>query len=99
VVYGRAAGLSDAEIARIGRSGIAPQWSARDRALLAAADELHRGQQISDATWAELARAWNHAQLVEILFNVGQYTMLSMLANGAGVPLEEGLSPLPEPGH
>jgi len=27
---------------------------------------------------------------------VGQYTMLSMVANATGVPVEEGLEPLPE---
>ena len=93
--YGRAAGLSDDEIARIGRVGDAPGWSARDRALLAAADELHARQQLSDPSWSALRAHFEAAQLVEIPLVVGQYTMLSMLANATGVPLEEGLADLP----
>jgi hypothetical protein len=44
-------------------------------------------------------KEWGNAQLVEIPLVVGHYTMLSMLANASGVPLEPGLPPLPaEPG-
>jgi hypothetical protein len=32
---------------------------------------------------------------VELLFVVGQYTMLSMLANADGVEVEPGYDPLP----
>src|SRR5262249_17534123 len=35
-------------------------------------------------------------ELVEIIFVVGQYTMLSMVANCAGIEPEPGLQPLPE---
>ena len=64
--------------------------------MLRAADELHAGQTFSDATWAALRERHDEAQLVEIPFVVGQYTMLSMVANGTGVPVEEHLPPLPE---
>jgi alkylhydroperoxidase family enzyme len=92
--YGRAAGLSDDEIARIGR-GSDTGWSARDRALLAAADELHARQQLSDPSWSALRAHFEPAELVEIPLVVGQYTMLSMLANATRVPPEEGLPDLP----
>jgi len=95
VVYGRAAGITDDEIARIPIGPEAPGWSEADRALLAAADQLHADQQIDDATWAVLARDRSTAQLVEIPFVVGQYEMLSMVANATGVRLEEGHEPLP----
>ena len=55
-----------------------------------AADQLHAGQQIEDDVWQGLAGEWNDAQLVEIPFVVGQYTMLSMVANSTGVELEPG---------
>jgi len=95
VLYGRAAGLSDAEIAAVAIGADAPGWSDADRALLRAADELHAQQSIGDATWALLASRWNAAQLVEIAFVVGQYTMLSMVAGALAVPLEDGLPELP----
>jgi alkylhydroperoxidase family enzyme len=93
--YARGAGLTEAEIARVATGPDAPGWSESERALLAAADELHARQQLSEASWRAL-RAWFHpAQLVEIPLVVGHHAMLSMLANATGVPLEEGLPELP----
>jgi alkylhydroperoxidase family enzyme len=94
-VYGRAAGLVDAEIERVAAGPEHPGWSGEDRLLLEAADELHRGQDLSDATWSRLRERFDAAQLVEIPFVVGNYTMLSMVAKATGVPVEEGLPPLP----
>jgi alkylhydroperoxidase family enzyme len=90
-----AAGLSDAEIDRIAVGPDAPGWSTTEAALLRAADELHAGCRISDATWGALAAAYGPAELVEILFVIGQYTMLSMVAEGAGIPADENFLPLP----
>ena len=94
--YARAAGLSETEIDAIPVGPAAPGWSEADRALLCAADELHAQKAITEATWSALASRWNPAQLVEIAFVVGQYTMLSMVAGALRVPLEEGLPRLPE---
>ena len=45
-----------------------------------------------------LAANYDAAALVEIVFVVGHYTMLSMVANSVGVPPEPGWSPLPSRG-
>ncbi len=58
-------------------------------------DQLHAGQTIEDETWDALAAEFEHAQLVELPFVVGNYTMLSMVANATGVPLEANLPPMP----
>jgi alkylhydroperoxidase family enzyme len=94
-VYARAAGLDDAEIERVAAGAEARGWSETERVLLRAADELHAEQDLSDATWAALRERYDDAQLLEIPFVVGQYTMLSMVANATGVPVEEDLPPLP----
>ena len=100
VVYARAAGLSESEIARIPVGPDAPGWSAEDRSLLRAADQLHAGQQIDETVWQALSSRYSEAQLVEIPFVVGQYTMLSMVANSTGVMLEQDLDRLPpQPGR
>jgi hypothetical protein len=49
----------------------------------------------ADATWAYLEDRYEPGALVEIPLIVGQYTMLSMLANAAGVELESRLERLP----
>jgi len=95
VKYAQVAGLADAEIARIAAGPDAPGWSAADRDLLLAADQLHVRQQVDDALWQRLASRYEPAQLVELPFVVGQYTMLSMVANMTGVALEAGHQPLP----
>ena len=97
VKYAQAAGLSDPEIARIAVGPGAPDWSESDRDLLLAADQLHARQQIDDALWARLAGRYDPAQLVELPFVVGQYAMLSMVANMTGVALEAGHDSLPDP--
>jgi alkylhydroperoxidase family enzyme len=94
--YARVAGLTDDEIRRIPLGPGAPGWSEADRTLLEAADQLHARQNIDDAVWARLAERFTEAQLVEIPFVVGQYSMLSMVANSTGVELEAGYERLPK---
>lgn len=86
VEYARAAQLTDEEIERVARPVADGDWAAPERALLQAVDELTAGFDITDATWAELAAHYDAPALVEVLFVVGQYTMLSMVANAAGLP-------------
>jgi 4-carboxymuconolactone decarboxylase len=95
VAIGKAAGLSDDEIARITKGADAIGWSAAERALLRATDELHEVAFISDATWSELSGSWNTQQLMDLVFTVGQYNLVSMALNSFGVQPEPGLAPLP----
>jgi alkylhydroperoxidase family enzyme len=95
VVIGKASGLSDEEIARIAQGPDAPGWSAEDRVLLRAVDELHADAFVSDATWAELAKRWSTQQLMDLVFTVGQYNLVSMALNSFGVQPEPGLPALP----
>ena len=90
-----AAGLDDEEIAARRRAVDDADWPAHEAALLRAADELHRSSTVSDATWHTLAAHYGEGQLVEVLFVAGQYTMLSMVANAAGIDAEPGTDPLP----
>jgi alkylhydroperoxidase family enzyme len=85
VVYARAAGITEAEIALVRFGPSAVEWTAQESTLLRAADELHATTTISAGAWASLAAHYDPPALVEIVFVVGQYTMLSMLANAAGV--------------
>ena len=82
-----AAGVTEVELERLelDDSADAPEWAERERALLRATDELAVSCAISDPTWAALARHYGAGQLVEIPFVVGQYVMLSMVANALGI--------------
>jgi 4-carboxymuconolactone decarboxylase len=94
-VYARAAGLSDDEIVRVAAGPGATGWAPADANLLRAADDLHAWNRIADGTWAELARRLTPAELVEVPWVVGQYTMLSMIANTTDVGIHPGEDRLP----
>jgi alkylhydroperoxidase family enzyme len=95
VVIAKQCGLGDDEIERIGEGPDAPGWSERDQALLRAADELVGDHFIADATWAALARDWSTEQIVDLVFAVGQYTLVSMALNSFGVQLDAGVAGFP----
>jgi len=87
---GKDIGLSGEEIERIKEGPEAPGWSRADRAVLRATDELHADAFISDATWNELKRTYGDEQLIDLIFAVGNYTLVSMALNTLGVQLEGG---------
>lgn len=96
VLVARAVGLRDDEITRVPAGPDAPGWSAREAAVLRAADELHRDSRVSDATWAELRRHFDTRQLLDLVFAIGQYTLLAMALNTLGVENDAGVPPLPD---
>ena len=92
---GRQAGLTDEEIVRITRGPDAAGWSSFDRALMRAVDELNRDAEISDQTWAELAARYDTKQLMDVVFTVGQYNLVSMALKTFRVPMDEGIEGFP----
>jgi alkylhydroperoxidase family enzyme len=91
VVIGRRAGLGDADIQRIVDGPDAAGWDPFEAALVRAADELRRDAIISQATWATLASRYRTEQLMDAVFTVGQYNLVSMALNTLGVQLDPGL--------
>lgn len=85
---GLEAGLSDAEIDRIKAGADAAGWSDAEAALLQAVDDLHSDQFISDATWQRLGKHYDERQVIDLVFAVGQYTLVSMALNSFGVQIE-----------
>ncbi|MGH8176900.1 MAG: carboxymuconolactone decarboxylase family protein [Steroidobacter sp.] len=86
---GKAAGLTAADIERIKLGPDAPGWSPIEATLLRAVDELHRDHFVSDASWQALAARYTTEQVIDLVFAVGQYTMVSMVLNTFGVQIEE----------
>jgi alkylhydroperoxidase family enzyme len=93
---GRQCGLSDEEIRRIAEGPEAPGWSSFDATLLRAADELHGDAFLSDATWKELSARYSTEQMIDVVFTVGQYNLVSMALNSLGVQREAGVEGFPE---
>ena len=91
VLIGREAGLTDDEIRAIADGPEAPMWSELDRLLLRATDELHGNARIGDETWNALSDLLSPQQLLDLVFAVGQYNLVSMALNSFGVERDEGV--------
>jgi 4-carboxymuconolactone decarboxylase len=91
VLIARRAKITDDEIRRIKVGPDAKGWSEEERLLLKATDELHADAHVSDATWNGLAKHFNTQQLMDIVFTVGQYNLVSMALNSFGVQADPGL--------
>jgi 4-carboxymuconolactone decarboxylase len=94
---GSASGLSDEEILRIAEGPQATGWGDFDRALLRATDELHSDSFISDDTWQTLSGHLTSEQLLDLIFAIGQYHLVSMALNTLGVQLDAGVEGFPKP--
>src|SRR5688572_16212823 len=79
VGYGLKAGLTLEEIAAVKDGPQSPVWDGKDqdRAILRSCDELYRNSRISDATWAALSQFFDRHQLMDLVFTIGNYVMLS----------------------
>ena len=84
-------GLSDGDIEKIKQGPKAAGWSADEAALLQLADDLYEHSVVSDATWEKLAKEYSTEQLMDAVFTVGQYNLVSWALNSFGVPLDDFL--------
>ena len=87
---GRRAGLGDREFEDI--SSTAPGWSARERALLAAVEELHDRRDITDETWAALRTHFPERAAIEICLLAGHYELLATTITALRIPVDEAKS-------
>ena len=94
-VIARGVGISDDEIRRVTEGPAAPGWDPADADLLRAVDELHEDAMIGDATWRALAARYDTQQLMDLVFTVGQYNLVSMALNTLGVQLDPGIPGFP----
>ena len=95
VAIGRAVGVTDSDIEQLTVGSTAEGWAERERVLLRATEQLVADHFVDDATWAALAADWNQQQLMDLVFAVGQYTLVSMALNSFGVQLEDSTERFP----
>jgi 4-carboxymuconolactone decarboxylase len=91
VAIGKECGLTDADIRKISEGPEAEGIEAFDALLLEAVDELHEDAMIKQETWDKLSQRYNREQLIDIIFTVGQYNLVSMALNSLGVQLEPAM--------
>ena len=91
VLIARDEGITDDEIARLQTDDVATRWADDEACVLRATDELHRDQHITDTTWAALCEHYDLEQRMDLVFAVGQYTLVSMALNTFGVERDDGV--------
>lgn len=91
VLIARQAGMSDDEIRLASTGPDTAGVTELDRLLLQATDELHSDAHITDETWQGLADNYSTEQMMDLVFTVGQYNLVSMALNSFGVQADEGL--------
>jgi alkylhydroperoxidase family enzyme len=81
-------GLTPAEVAGAADGPPASVFTARQRSLLAASDELLAGRALSDATWSAVQAALTDRQAIELCLLVGHYQGLASAVGGLGIQVE-----------
>jgi len=83
---GRERGLDPLKIAE---GSAASGWDAFDAVLLDAADELYRDSVLSDRTWGALAKRFDDGMIMDALFTISNYRMVSMACNAFGLQVDD----------
>jgi alkylhydroperoxidase family enzyme len=73
-------------------------FSETDRTVLAATDELLETGTLSDETWHRCEIALGRDASMDLVAAVGTWSMISTLARGLRIPLEEGVASWPPDG-
>lgn len=82
-------GLTQAEVAGAAEGPSAIIFTARQRSLLAASDELLAERALSDVTWSAVRAILDDRQAIELCLLVGHYQGLAAAVGGLGIQVEE----------
>jgi len=72
-----------------------PAWSAAERAVITAVDQLEDTGTIADEAWAALAEHLDPEQCIEVLVVSGWYRMIAVTCNALGLGIEDWMRPWP----
>jgi 4-carboxymuconolactone decarboxylase len=68
-----------------------PYFTAFERTIIRATEELVSDRKVGDASWQALAAEWNHRQMLDFLFTVGCYVAVAGVMRSTGVEREPEL--------
>tara|TARA_B100001989_G_C24342701_1_gene365796 strand:- start:3 stop:575 length:573 start_codon:yes stop_codon:yes gene_type:complete len=89
VVIARRAGLDDVIIEEIKKGKKSTKLNELQRLIIRSVDELHEQASINDETWSSLEKYYSKEQLMDLVFTVGQYNLVSMALNSFKVQIDE----------
>lgn len=91
VIVGRRVGLTDEDLARIAQGPAQEGWSPAEAAALRAVDELVERCTLSDDSWAAVTAFLTAQQVLDLVFLVGQYRLVSSVLNALRIERDDGL--------
>ncbi|MGH1492281.1 MAG: carboxymuconolactone decarboxylase family protein [Acidimicrobiales bacterium] len=96
-LFGRDAGLTDAEIYGVTRPLNQHDWTDEERIVLQVVDELYADDCVGDVTWKAAAAIFSEAEMLHLVMAAGCYRVVSGVLNSCGVELDEGVPGWPAP--
>jgi len=88
-------GCESAELLALRDWRAADCFGEEEQAVLAATDELLETRTLSDETWRRCETALGRDACLDLVAAVGTWSLISMLARGLRIPLEEGVDSWP----
>lgn len=89
-------GLSGDDFEPIKDGHTSPHWNEDEACILRTTDELLADNDLSDASWELLSQVLERHQLMDFLFTVGTYQLLSQVFNAVRLEREDELLELAE---
>lgn len=89
-------GLSDDMFGPLQRGADDPYFTDFERVVIRATEELVTDRLISDANWNALMAEWDNKQMLDFMFTVGCYAMVSGVMRSTGAERQEDLLELAE---
>jgi 4-carboxymuconolactone decarboxylase len=84
-------GLSGDDFPPIKDGEHSPHWTIEERHILHTTDQLMENTDLDDATWSLLAGFLETKQILDFLFTVGAYSLLSLVCNAIRIERESEL--------
>ena len=82
------------EITAIGTGSTAACWNDRDAAVLRAVEDLQSGSTLSQTCRTDLSRHFDGRQIIDLVFTIGNYVMLSWAISALDIELEKNVDPI-----
>jgi alkylhydroperoxidase family enzyme len=67
-------------------------WSSKEAALIEACDDGARAACIGARAWTALASHYDEKQLLDIVFTIGQYALITFALKSLKVEIDDGLT-------
>ena len=91
IILGKRAGLVSEDIERVTQGPEAPGWQHNDAALVQAVDDIVEKDRVCPSTMAALAESYSNKEIMDMIFLVGNYSVLGSAVNSFDIPLDPGL--------